>query len=107
VLSFGILVLPKTVLSIWYVFFVDFAITTYKMNSSRHYLACERACHDYEIGVWWKRNDIRASTRSQLLEELCARIGNPPLDRQRQIELNIGKTFINAHFVSFAAIVAM
>ena len=45
-LSFGILVLPKTVLSIWYVFFVDFAITTHKMNSSRHYLACERACHE-------------------------------------------------------------
>jgi hypothetical protein len=71
VLSFGILVLPKTVLSIWYVFFVDFAITTYKMNSSRHYLACERACHDYEIGVWWKRNDIGASTRSQLRGALC------------------------------------
>ena len=32
-LSFGILVLPKTVLSIWYVFFVDFAITTYKSNN--------------------------------------------------------------------------
>ena len=33
VLSFEILVLPKTVWSIWYVFFVDFAITTYKSNN--------------------------------------------------------------------------